>query len=1384
MDIFKQYDTFKEKCAEFPSKLEEECFNSCKLICHPTAENVLISMCSDEEAHSNAICICRMADMLLMSDDGEEWSTFNLADARSIAEQNGYILLTDLFGESAFQSEDWMINGKNDTVIVSEAYMREKGKRYAPVTPLTNKVLHFKKYSGGFFWRPSAPGKIIQIDDKYIDDCFKDFFAVCTEKLPDLSESETINFRLFDGEITIDANTTRIRTIERFFEKINEIVEALSDTSEALSICEYKFSEIDFLLEFAAAALRNNGIELSKEQFADKYYSPVLNGGDTAEKLASLGVRCGNDDIDCIKLAFVEAVKAEYRDKIEYSSGDVGFYSENIRRLELDGIGGEEEKYLISELLSHRPADYRVFYYINSKYPEEAENAAAVAEFWQVAPLSEEDMENVVLGAYLLDEDFDEQGRFCAGYEESRILKEQIGKVIDKYGLSNREVIDELEQHIELLDKQRRTFNGTLFDTPDEMKLAVKNEAYVQELCTDLSALNEQELNALDEHIENTTLDVNTKSKYKLKVKLAMNNVQSAMLEQRCLKLPIMSLDEIVALRKKLAEEDIPEAVMKPFTARIRDAFSSAQTVEIEDMLKNSESMSGEQLDAAADKLGSGRYDKTIAEYYKSKIGEIKENNIKNELHRLVDGFESFGKEKLAGLIDTLKESSFPKRLTMPLIHKVTDALNNYELNEAAKAFEGVDIADEEQLEKMKKMIADGVYSEEILSPYILRVEQREKELRDEKLADMCKDIDSMSQEQLDGLRKEITDPENNFDELLVSRYLDKITQRDCELKNSELAELCKYIFSMESRELEELKEKLGDDKYDKEFTDVYYRKIAEREQELLTLELDRLCAGIDDADMEVLEKLRARILDDDRYADICDDYIAAINNRIDEVKADEYRKLIGDVAVMSAEEVDEFRKNAEEKRLEIGEELYEQSMAAADAREDALETEAIVKICGNIESYGFEQAETVKAQLADGGFSPEKIAHYAERIDDRITELHVAELNSYIDGIENMNKEQLIQAQIKIGEYTSCPDYLREKYTRIVDSAAADIADREIREMCGNISALSAKKSEDIIRRINNMPLDENAKSKYVDALDAHIAALKEAESNEYIRRLTSDMGDYGINAVHLSVPGMSNLFLAKYETACSTYVSVGRYELPILVHDGNSGDGFTMTTEYLYIFNKGVMNRIKVDDIASFQAKKGFMASSLTVAEKNGNISELPTSLKKEVVDNVAKVLTALISFIHERRSAERMKELVEHAAQEKAAQSAAMTAAVSSAPAEEHSAPEHYAAGYTEDTEEEPVVSNTYSEPPAIAQSASALAFDEIPIPVVEGLNEIPEDVPAPAPVSVPEPEPVPAAEETVPAKEEPAEVKIKFCDQCGARITSPTAKFCAECGNKLI
>ncbi len=406
---------------------------------------------------------------------------------------------------------------------------------------------------------------------------------------------------------------------------------------------------------------------------------------------------------------------------------------------------------------------------------------------------------------------------------------------------------------------------------------------------------------------------------------------------------------------------------------------------------------------------------------------------------------------------------------------------------------------------------------------------------------------------------------------------------------------------------------------------------------------------------------------------------------------ADTFREL-------TTQSKDELEKLAAQSTAKIADIRLETEVQNAEAKK-SVETAAYTM--EQMEAKVVRMQETVAEVTEVLNSNQKEIEEWFKQADDFLHKENVKVYRNVqavvVEEVGN-KAEDIIKAQIKVQDYDNgCPAELREKYNKIAEAALADIADREVRELCGDISTLSAKKSSDLIRKLDNMPLDPEAKTKYIDALDNHIADLKSEEVKGYIKYLSDKMSEFGINVVHLCVPGMSNLFDAKYSSACSTYVSTGRYELPILVHEGNAGEGFTMTTEYLYIGDRGEKVKIKIDDIASFQAKKSLMSSILTSVERNGNTNEIPNALNKNVVENVAKVLTALVSFVHDQRSAEHMKEMLANAVQEKAMQ---------------------------------PTVS----------------------APVTE----------------------TPVADE----------VKVNFCDQCGAKITNTNAKFCAECGNKLM
>ena len=124
----------------------------------------------------------------------------------------------------------------------------------------------------------------------------------------------------------------------------------------------------------------------------------------------------------------------------------------------------------------------------------------------------------------------------------------------------------------------------------------------------------------------------------------------------------------------------------------------------------------------------------------------------------------------------------------------------------------------------------------------------------------------------------------------------------------------------------------------------------------------------------------------------------------------------------------------------------------------------------------------------------------------------------------------------------------------------------------------------------------------------------------------------------------------------------------------------------------------------------------------------------------------MTAIVNHIRDKRSAEHMKELLENAVNERT-QEIAIPAAAIVPPQPEEPKPTEVK---VEETKEESIDINEVSKEENEESSSE------------ENTEETPEEK---------------SNEPT------PEESKVRFCDQCGAKITSANAKFCAECGNKL-
>lgn len=1348
MDIFNHYDIFKEKCFSFSSKFENNCFEGAKFICHPTVENEIISVCSDEESKSNGLNICRLSDMLLMSEDSENWKTFNLKEARNIAEEKGYVYLTDLLFEDAFIAEDWMINGKHDTIIVNEQYMREKGMKYAPVTPLTNKVLHFKKTINPFFWTKAEKGELVSIDSDYITSRFDAYLNEFVDNIPSFSAEDDISFKLFDGNVTINSATTLILKADLFFSKINEVVNLINDTSEILLISEYEFDLVNYIKKIAISVLNNNNITVTENEF-DKSYNEIISKS-AAEKnklLEAITTRSEDEKIDIIKLVFIDTLKSNSSMDFNSNSYNTESYYSQMRNLEQkdfdDAIGSGEEKFIISNILSNHPTDYAIFAYTLKRYPEEEGNLAEIADFWGIEKTSEKDLQAMIFSMYLNNELFDENGNFISGIDQAEIIKNNLIKVNSKYGFEDMSYINELEDYIVDMDLKRRSYNGTVFDTEEDMKRAMANELELQALCIELSALDESELIDLRKHINGITIDEATKAKYLVKVKVAMNRCEESMLEQLCLGLPMMDADEIIKLHNDVIKSGYAESVVKPKLADINDYLNSALKKELDKKISGIDNMNDEQLLSVINEIKSDRYPAVLSEEYLRNIEIHIDNKIKSDINKICSGMENFDIEQLTSAKKQLIEGGYPEKYTIGLINEINTYMSDYEKNEVIRLFENIDFADEEEIASIKKKIAEKNYAPDLIAPYNESMARREQELIDEELISICEGIEEANQEQLDELKLSITDESKKYNEELKVKSLERIERRECELKNSELAELCKYIFSMEQDKLDELKNVLLSDKYDESLTTIYLKKVTEREDELRRIELDTLCENINEMTEEELIKLKDDISSNDAYIAISDPYFEKIDNCIVNLKNAEYNKLLETVPEMDTDALEKFKDEINSRREEIGDELYQKGLERAEERANAIELEKLDEIIADIDNFDIAKSNEAIETINSTNFKAENKEQYIEKINDKIEQLYLSQLDLYVENIDNMTKEQLVEVKLKIQNY-DCPAELKATYSYKIDKKIDELAEDELRRICGDVGSLSVKKSMDVIVKIRTMTLDDRVKNQYLDSIDAHIMQLRNNEQNDYIEFLKGKINEFSVSTVNFLVPTISNLFVHKYDEACRKYVSAGRYELPIFLHENSADSGFTLTTEYFYFINKGVINRIKIDDIVSFQPKKGLMASSIVVSERNGNTSEISCSINKNAIEATTKAMTAVVNHIREQRSAEHMKELLENAVNER--------------------------------TQELAIPKVVEPETPAVKE------------PVVEETPVVPAEEKTAEPETASE-EPADSAENTQKDAEEPAveevteEPKVRFCDQCGAKIASKTAKFCAECGNKL-
>ncbi|MDR0946881.1 MAG: zinc-ribbon domain-containing protein [Ruminococcus sp.] len=1248
MKLLNTYEEFKENCEEFSALFDKTFFTEADYLCHPTLEGVLITPASDDEVKNFSADICRMSDMMLMSENASDWKAFNLAEARQISSANGSVYLTDLNAEADFEAEDWMINGKNDTVIVSVAYMKEKGKRYAPVTPLTNRLLHYKKVKNDFFWRGGDITDISVLNKDIIKERLDSYFKECCDTCPKIKYSEKNAFPLFDLNVMIDVNTNRIKQVNLFFEKIEEIVNTLTENAPFIESSGVKFSVHDFLTDLCVNALNSDGIQIEKNVFVSDFFAPLQKSGPDAidEKADCLPKKNPDPSVDCIKLAYIDAITKLGGMGFTYISEDEGKYIEEMHKIEMGDIDRDEEKFLIASLLSKKPKP-GIFIYVSTRYPEEAEHMTAIRDYWGFTGEDRGQLIASVIDSYITDADRNGDGSFAMPLDKAKIIFKNLSKVLKKYGEAASEVLLTLDEYIKAGEITARTYNGTVFDTEEAAREAVKAELDVKELCDNLSALTRTELKNLRRYIMDLTLDRSTKAKYLVKIKTALNNSDQSELEQITLGLPLAGIAECEKMLGEITDGGFDTVIARKFTDKINAKLFSLRCAAAADSFADIQNMNMSELNSAESSL-KNIADKFIKRHYAEKIDNAKSRILKDEIKNLSQGYEDLDKKSLFELAKKLSDvDKYPERLTYKILSKINKFIEAFDANQVKKLFSGIENASMDDLERIQKSANE--YDIALTAEYLPKINERRNVLLDEELLKITDGVEDADEKKLTEIKDTLNKQREKFNLKSIEKQYERITMRENELKGSEIATLCKPVSYAEKDELSEIKAKLTNGSFEDELIKPYLSKILEREKEILR---DEMFESIGDIaafeDLETIEKQIAELRDSEKYAEFAPEAIERLETRRREIKSANFKIRLGKISEMTETELNEITAELAGKASEFRSDEIDKIHAQIDSRLEELDAIALSELESSIEDLGIEESQTQLEALGDGRYSYEQVSGIISKLKKHIDYLFTVEMDKITQGIGEMSKLEL-SALIEEVSALPYPDDIKTRYIRMIERKITNINEAEIEAIIGHISILNEKQATDIIRRITLMKTDEDLKTRYIDKLEAHIIKLREEEAQKYVAVMQESMRDFAVTPAMLCIPGNA-LFPNKVDIAADTYASIGRYEQALAVTDvQNSDEASLLTTDYLYCRTKsGTISRTKIDDIEEIKVKKTLLSASMQCRTKTETF-DVPNGFDKKNLDAIAKILTEIIVIIKDKHSVERLKQIEANSAKQ---------------------------------------------------------------------------------------------------------------------------------------
>ncbi|MGN0695302.1 MAG: hypothetical protein ACI4J5_00895 [Oscillospiraceae bacterium] len=1082
MEILNDYGKFREHCAAFKDVFMEKYLPEGELFCHPLTKGLIYAPASDDEAKSNDATICRLSDMMLMSEDGEtDWMPFNITKAREIAEANEHIFLSDLLFKTSFVAQDWMIDGKHDQMIVSEQYMKEHNKPYAPVTPLTNQKMKIKKIVNENFWKQGTLEAPVSISFEDLSASLDDFSAEKLEKFPLISGVSAHTLTVGETCAKVSAECAKMSVLNNSLSVISELKAKMDEAAPLLKAIGMGMTAVGYSIKFLVAVLNKNGIEINGAEFRNKFYDAQVKKLPAEHTI--------DDELSAAKAALIAAFAAN--GKIPSDSTPAAEYYEKLREIETSPLTKDELLAKAVELLSVKPADRAVFKLLYSNFSANADDISEAEEFWfgSKETYSDDELNIHLTKQYIPADAIGEKGDYICGFPKAKLIYEELSAAAGKYHFADCPAAANLKKYIDEEDKKSRTFNGTVFESAEEMAKAVKNEAELAKLCTDLSALNRDELKKLKKYIFDSTADDKTKAKYIVKAKLAENSAEDSELKQLTLSLPLMKLDEVKSLLEKLNAAEYDDTVKKPYISAAEDRLLSAQADELSEKYKDIDKKSASEIDALVKETDSDRYCAMLKKHFLRRADAAKNALARKDLDALCAGMESLDKEKLAELRKKVEEKDYPSAVSARYIGRISALTAECDRKEVREVFGKISSASKEELDRLREIINSGKYATELTDPYIDRIAERETALRFEEFETRCKTIPTMDKEALAAIKAEFTG--GKYPAELTDKYSPDIIIRENDLEKQEIDDLCKDIPTMKRPELKKLAETLSDTKYNSEFTAPYFDKIKEREIAAEKEEIEELCRDIPTMKDEDLKKLSEALSDTKFNADHTAPYFDKIKARKVEIEKAELAELCKDIASMKRDDLKKLSEKLADPKY--NKEYTAEYTAKIKDRNLQLDNIEVDEACRDITKMDRAALKALSEKISDEKYSKDYTAKYFDQIKAREADIDRAELTELTKNVDKLKKSELVKLTADINE-----KYSKEVSAPFIEKVRAkeiSLMKAEMENLCRNIPSTPRPELSKLKEALKSDDFDKELSAKYITQIEERENALIKTE-------------------------------------------------------------------------------------------------------------------------------------------------------------------------------------------------------------------------------------------------------------------------------------------------